>query len=135
MKNLTIEIPRTGASVELILRTGASSGQAVIVASEDVEIRLKESVTVTTIRPALPPIPNRGNGTGLKPAPHGLNSILKRLLKLKPTKRATAVNSIKAMFQFTEPMSDATADKIFEDLRGRGSLSIDTSGKIQFHSA
>ena len=41
-----------------------------------------------------------------------LDTIFKRLLKLKPTKRATAANSIKAMFQFGAPISDEAANKI-----------------------
>ena len=135
MKNITVEIPRSGALVELIVRGGASSAQAVIVVSDGVEIRLRESAPAAILRPSSIPLPIRGKVSTPKPASDNLNTILHRLLKLKPTKRATAVNSIKAMFQFTELMSDATADKILEDLRGRGSLSIDTSGRIQYHGA
>ena len=134
MKNIIIEIPRTGASVQLVLRAGASSGQAVIVASDDVEIRLTEPAPEPIPRPK--PILSAGNGKAPTPKPttNDLDSILKRLVKLKPAKRATAINSIKAMFQFDAPISDQAANKILDDLRKRGSLTMDASDKIQFRN-
>ena len=127
MKNIIIKVPKNGASVQLILRGGASSGQAVIVASDDVEIRpARPSPTpATQLKPA---------ATGKAPA-RDLDSILKRLTKLKPTKRATAVNSIKAMFQFAAPMDDDEANRILEALRGRGNLTIDANDKLQIRNA
>jgi len=56
-------------------------------------------------------------------------------LKLKPAKRSTAVNSSKAMFQFVAPMGDKAANTILENLRQRGSLTIDANEKIQFRNA
>lgn len=135
MKNIIIEVPRTGASVEFILHAGASCGQVVIVTSDEVEIRLKESVPEAATRPKPLPVTNGGKATTPKPKTDDLDTILKRLLKLKPTKRVTAVNSIKAMFQFDAPISDQTANKILEDLRKRGSLTIDAKDKIQFRNA
>jgi len=135
MKNITIEIPRAGASVELSLRAGASSGQVVIVASDDVEIRLKEAAPAVATRPKSLPVTNTGKPPTPKPTTHDLDTILKRLLKLKPTKRVTAVNSIKAMFQFDAPISDETANKILEDLHRRGALIIDAHDRIQFRNA
>jgi|GEM_PF-5566085 hypothetical protein len=127
MKNIIIEVPRNGASVQLVLRGGASSGQAVIVASDEVEVRLAKPVSV----PAAQPKPA---ASGKPPAPD-LDTILKRLAKLKTTTRKAAVNSIKAMFQFADPISDDDANKILEDLRKRGSLSIDANDKLQFRNA
>jgi len=135
MKNIIIEVPRTGAAVEFILRAGVPSGQVVIVASDDVEIRLKEVVPAAAPRAKSLPTTNNANTPTPKPTSHNLDTILQRLLKLKPTKRVTAVNSIKAMFQFDAPISDGTANKILEDLRSRGSLKIDANDKIQFRSA
>src|SRR3954451_6401939 len=125
MKNISIEVPRFGASVQLVLRAGASSGQAVIVASDDVEIHLVEPVSASTAKPKSP-------ASSKSPA-RDLDSILKRLTKLKPTKRAAAVNSIKAMFQLTDPISDDDANNILEALRKRGALTIDVNNKLQMH--
>jgi len=127
MKNIIIEVPKNGASVQLVLRVGASSGQAVIVASDDVEIRLAEPLPIPTAQP-------KPAANGKAPA-RDLDSILKRLTKLKPTKRAAAVNSIKAMFQLTDPIGDDEANKILEALRKRGSLTIDANDKLQIRNA
>lgn len=67
-----------------------------------------------------------------KIAVDNLDAILARLIKLKPAKRVTAINSIKAMFQLTTPISDDKAGKIFEALCRRRDLTIDTNGKLQF---
>jgi hypothetical protein len=39
MRTVIIEVPRSGATVELVLRAGAPSGQAVVVLSDGVEFR------------------------------------------------------------------------------------------------
>jgi len=132
MKNITIEVPRAGASVQLVLCAGASSGQAVIVASDDVEIRLAGPAPALTPRPKSPPETNNTKASKPKATAHDLDAILKRLLKLKPSKRATAANSIKSMFQFDAPITDEAANTILEDLRRRGSLTIDANNKVQF---
>jgi len=132
MKNITIEVPRAGASVQLVLCAGASSGQAVVVASDDVEIRLAEPAPTLTPRPKSPPETNNTNASKPKVTARDLDAILKRLLKLKPSKRATAANSIKSMFQFDAPITDEAANTILEDLRRRGSLTIDANNKVQF---
>lgn len=61
-----------------------------------------------------------------------LDVIFGRLVKLKTKSRDAAVRSIKAMFQFTEPIDDEAASKILEDIRKRGLLSMDASGKVEF---
>lgn len=137
MKTITIDVPRTGSSVELVLREGVSLGQVVVVASDDVEIRLKDVVPAVANQSR--PLPTKPSGKSPSPVTnpiiHDLDVILRRLIKLKPTKRGTAVNSIKAMFHLTDPISDETASKILEDLRRRGSLSIGANDKIQFRTA
>jgi hypothetical protein len=55
--------------------------------------------------------------------------------KLKPNKRAAAVNSTKAMFQLTDPISDNDGSKILEALRKRGSLTINPNDKLQIRNA
>lgn len=135
MKNIIIQVPRNGASVQFALRAGASAWQAVIVASDDIEIRLAQPATAATARRKTTPTTNTGKATTSKANAHDLNGILKRLIKLKPTKRDKAVNSIKAMFQLTAPISDETANQIFEGLRKRGSVKIDADSKLQFRNA
>jgi hypothetical protein len=125
MKTILIEVPPKGTSVQLVLRPGASSGQAVIVASDDVEIRLAG--------PTPTPVAQPNSASNGKTAARDLDAIFKRLTKLKPAKRAAAVNSIKAMFQVTEPITDDEAHKILEKLRRRGSLSIDANDKVEIH--
>ena len=73
--------------------------------------------------------------TAPKAPARDLDAILKRLTKLKPTKRATAVNSIKAMFQFDAPINDNEANKILEALGRRGNLTIDANDKLQIRNA
>lgn len=135
MKNILIEVPRNGASVQLVLREGALSGQAVIVASEDVEIRLAEPAPVATPQPKTPAAKNKGKAITPKASAHDLDAIFKRLAKLKPVTRKAAVNSIKAMFQFDAPISDEQANEILEALRKRGHLAIDANDKLKIRNA
>ena len=39
MRTIIVEVPKSGATVELVLQAGASSGQAVIVLSDAVEFK------------------------------------------------------------------------------------------------
>jgi hypothetical protein len=135
MKNITIEVPRSGTAVKLVLRAGASTGQAIIVASDDVEILLMEAAPPVPARPKSPPSTSNGKVPTPKTPSHDLDAILKRLLKLKPTKRAAAVNSIRAMFQFDSPISEETANKFLEEICRRGDLTIDANNKIRFCNA
>jgi len=86
MKNISVEVPREGASVHLVLRAGTSSGQAAIVANDDVEVRLVNpvSVSVAQTKPA---------ANGKAPA-HDLDSILKRLAKLAAPISGDVANKI-----------------------------------------
>ena len=135
MKNIAIAISPAGASVQLILRAGASSGQAVIVASDDVEIRYTDPAPAAKPTGKSPPSKDNGKAPAPKAPANDLDTIFKRLTKLKPTKRATAVNSIKAMFQFDAPINDDEANKILEALRRRGNLTIDANDKLQIRNA
>jgi hypothetical protein len=135
MKNIIMEIPRSGASVQLVLRAGASSGQAAIVASDDVEIHLAEPAPAAAAQLQKPAATNKVDIATPKSPNHDLDAIFKRLIKLKPNKRAAAVNSIKAMFQLTAPINDEEANRILEALRRRGNLTIDASDKLQIRNA
>ena len=46
-----------------------------------------------------------------------INYIVERLLKLRPSKRKTLVNSIKAMYQFQGGISDTDVEKIITNLQ------------------
>ena len=134
MKTILIDVPEAGTSVHFVLKKGAGSGQVAVVVTDDVEIRDHNSqqTNSTDAKPVLPT--NRGKATSNKSGSFDLELIFKRLLKLKPTKRASAINSIKAMFQFDAPITDQTAEKILESLRKNGGLSIDSHGRIQFRN-
>jgi hypothetical protein len=132
MKNILVEIPRSGATIQFVLRAGASSGQAVIVASDDVDIRLTESSSEVAALPISSPSAKKGAAPEARGPVYDLEVILKRLRKLKVTKRATAINSIEAMFQFDAPVTEESATQLLEKLRKRGSLTIDASDRITF---
>src|SRR4051812_47487513 len=99
MKNIIIEVPRSGASIQLVLRAGASTGQAVIVASDDVEIRIAEPTPIEAAQTNSTPKSSNGKAPVQKTPIRDLEAILTRLTKLKPTKRPAALNCIKTMFQ------------------------------------
>jgi hypothetical protein len=63
-----------------------------------------------------------------------LDRIHERLVKLQPRSRSAAIHSVQAMFQFTAPVDDDAANKILEDLRKRGALSIDKNDKLELTS-
>jgi hypothetical protein len=124
MKTMTIEVPREGACVELVFRGKVSPAQAVIVATDDVEIRYG----------------NQGLGSGAaapaaklaaKP-PLDLDAISFNLCKLGTKRRTAAVNVIRTMFQFTNPVTAETANRILEDLCRRGDLTITPGGAVEF---
>jgi len=135
MKNITIDIPPAGTSIRFVLRAGASPGRAVIVASDEVEVQISEPAPGASSGTKPLPVAKSGKASASKAVSNDLDAILKRLLKLKPTKRVTAANSIKAMFQFNTPVSDEGANRILEDLRRRGSITIDANDKVQFPHA
>src|SRR5215211_4292162 len=117
MKNIAIPVP-AGASVQLVLRAGATSGQAVIVASEDVEVHYADPAAATAVTPQSPQGKSNSKAPTQNNPNRDLDAILKRLRKLKPNNRTAAINSIKAMFQFDAdaPLTDESASKILEDL-------------------
>lgn len=128
MKTMTIEVPREGASVQLVFRGGVLPGQAVIVATDDVEIRC--GTPALEAGAAAPPPEANAKPAG-KPL-LDLDSISANLLKLGTKRRNGAVNAIRTMFQFTHPISAEAANKILEDLRRRGDLSISPGGAVEF---
>jgi uncharacterized DUF497 family protein len=51
--------------------------------------------------------------------------IIERLLKLKPVKKKSLVNSIKSMFQFQGGISDSDIDKIIDELQKQKYIKIE----------
>lgn len=51
--------------------------------------------------------------------------VVERLLKLKPSKKKTLVNSIKSMFQFQGGVSDSDIDTIIHELQKRKHIKIE----------
>ena len=121
MKSHTLELPAAGATVYLILPAGATSASVTITAPEEVIVRMVGPAPPQTKTPVV------ASADGVD-----LDFVLKRLLKLKPNKRATAINSIKSMFQFEAPITDEAAAEILEALRKRGALTMDEIGRVKY---
>ena len=51
--------------------------------------------------------------------------VMERLLKLKPVKKQSLTNSIKAMFQFQGGIADSDIDKIISELQKRNYIKIE----------
>jgi hypothetical protein len=51
--------------------------------------------------------------------------VLERLLKLKPVKKESLTNSIKAMFQFQGGIADSEIEKIISELQKRNHIKIE----------
>lgn len=61
-----------------------------------------------------------------------LDSISINLRKLGTKRRTAALNVIRTMFQFTNPVTAEAANRILEDLCRRGDLTISPGGAIEF---
>jgi hypothetical protein len=66
----------------------------------------------------------KSNEGSLKEA-DSLEYVVERLLKLKPVKKQSLINSIKAMFQFQGGISDSDTDKIISELQKRKHIKIE----------
>ncbi len=126
MKAVPIEVPQEGTSVQLVSHGGVSPAQAVIVMSDEVELRYKNP----GLESAAPPARTDDNPTEKHSL--DLDAISAAVLKLRPKSRTAAVDVIKTFFQFSNPISADTANKLFEELRRRGDLSLTPDGEIQF---
>ena len=125
---MTIEVSQEGTSVQLALRGGVLPSQAVIVATDEVEIRYgKPGPKAGATAP-----PAKTNAKPPEKPLLDLDAISANLLKLRTKRRAEAIEAIRTMFQFTSPISAQAANKILEDLRRRGDLHITPSGAVEF---
>ena len=58
--------------------------------------------------------------------------VMKRLLKLKPNKRGSLINSIVAMFQFQGGISEPDVERIVTELQKLKYISIDINNKVTY---
>ena len=72
----------------------------------------------------------RGPSAGLKP--ESVQFVAERIRKLKPSKKATLLNSISAMFQFQGGISDGDKERMFSELRKRGHIVLAENGRVQY---
>ena len=121
MKTYTFDLNKSGATLHIVLPPDVDAAQITVTAPEGVDVRL------------VGPAPVQAKVTGATTlADYDLDFIAKRLIKVKPNKRATALNAIKAMFQHDRPMTDAIAEEVLEALRQRKVLAMDEIGRIKF---
>jgi hypothetical protein len=58
--------------------------------------------------------------------------VAERLLKLKPTRKATLLNAIGAMFQFQGGISAADKDRVVSELQKQRQITIDEHGRVSY---
>ena len=56
--------------------------------------------------------------------------VMDRIAKLRPSKKTSLLNSIKAMYQFQGGVSEADQEKIIRDLENRKFIKIDNNNKV-----
>lgn len=56
--------------------------------------------------------------------------VMDRIAKLRPSKKTSLLNSIKAMYQFQGGVSEADQEKIIKDLEKRKFIKIDNNNKV-----
>jgi hypothetical protein len=62
-----------------------------------------------------------------------LEYVTERILKLKPSKKKTLLNSIGAMFQFQGAISEKDKEEIIRKLQKRQIISIAETGRVTYH--
>lgn len=76
---------------------------------------------------------NRPPEAAAQPDPELVIYVAERLRKLRPTKKATVLNSIGAMFQFRGAISDEDKEKMFSALVQKKYLSVNPTGRVEIH--
>ena len=64
--------------------------------------------------------------------PETIDYIAERILKLRPTRKASVLNSIGAMFQFQGSISDQDKELIINELVRRKVLAVDSNDHITY---
>ncbi|HEH9439786.1 hypothetical protein [Aeromonas sobria] len=63
---------------------------------------------------------------------NNITYVAERLLKLKPAKKSTLLNSIGAMFQFQGGISDVDKERIAIELQNKNIITITETGKVLY---
>jgi hypothetical protein len=58
--------------------------------------------------------------------------VMDRITKLKPSKKKTLINSIRAMYQFQGGVSEEDQEKIVKDLEKRKFLKIESNNRVTY---
>ena len=58
--------------------------------------------------------------------------VAERLLKLKPSKRKSLVNSVRAMFQFQGGISETDEENIIKELQKKNFITIDSNNRVTY---
>ena len=61
-----------------------------------------------------------------------LSYVAERIIKLKPTKKQSLANSVKAMFQFQGGISDQEIEKIINKLQKNRNIAIDQNDHVTY---
>ena len=121
MRSISIEVPPAGITLVIKPEVGAKVAKAILVVDERTVVHLAESETRSKAKTEKPTSPAPQRAQPVRPAPipiktpgakseFSLQEIAQRLKKLKVKKKASILNAIKAMFQFTSPMDDVGAE-------------------------
>lgn len=122
MRAITVLVPPDGVTLLLKVDPGAKSAEAIIVIPDGVDVS-----------PQCPPVLKTPTAIAQpNTKAHDVQYVVDRLRKLKVRTEAAAINSIKAMFQFTEPLTDQDAKKRLTEAGRKGLLKIDAAGRIVF---
>jgi hypothetical protein len=134
MRSIEIEVSPKG--VRLVVTSSARAGiaKAIFVVPDGVEVHLAPQEPDPPKSEPANRRPKPSNGAAAKQALEP-REIAARLKKLKVKNRQGAVNSIKAMFQFTTPLSDGEAAKKLAALKSARLLSVDADGRVTFPDA
>ncbi|HEU4506636.1 MAG TPA: hypothetical protein VFR78_00260 [Pyrinomonadaceae bacterium] len=133
MRTITIEIPPSGIRLKLSASQHTTHRRAVLVLPDGIDAHLDADESkpetngprakATPARPA--PLPKKKPGK-----PMSTQEIGARLIKLKVRSETAAINAIKAMFQFTSPLTDQQAQTKLSAVRKAKLLEFDSNGKV-----
>lgn len=65
-------------------------------------------------------------------SPEVIKYVAERIMKLKPAKKASLLNSVGAMFQFQGGISDADKELLVTELQRKRHLTIENDGRVSY---
>lgn len=71
-------------------------------------------------------------GNGDDQQDNSIEYIAERLLKLKPSKKKTLLNSIGAMFQFQGGISEEEKEKVIQELQKKKYIKIEQNNRVMY---